>query len=326
MKIKMIGNVYLWICLNLLLLLVPHLTWVQACQFTSPASTNFVIGQENRFQVTVDPPSAFIELRGDLPKGVTFDSTTGVLSGTPVEGSDSIYPLTFISFSDFDCVQCMSNCASASIVCELKCRDSPDSARSDCTHKCEQQKDFCEHRCECTCTQQFTLHILSAPCGFTSSNTTTFALEQENTFEITVADSYSGSITYEGDLPAGVFFHDNEDGTATLSGTPAFATTGCYPLTLHFFGSIPDQPDSTCESSQSFLLIVGDANCSPAAPKDFTVMQKEVSSEDRLARAKRNKIKFDNILRWRAPRHRAGIAPGKNRRCAGIESGRHRRA
>ena len=128
-----------------------------------------------------------------------------------------------------------------------------------------------------------------------------------NTFEITVADSYSGSINYEGDLPAGVSFHDNEDGTATLSGIPASDTTDCYPLTLHFSGSIPDQPESTCESSQSFLLIVGDANCSPAAPKDFTVMQKEVSSEDRLARAKRNKIKFDNILRWRAPRHRAGI-------------------
>ena len=130
-----------------------------------------------------------------------------------------------------------------------------------------------------------------------------------NTFEITVADSYSGSITYEGDLPAGVSFQDNGNGTATLSGRPGNPTRNseAYRLTFHFSGSIPDQPDSTCESSQSFLLIVGDANCSPAAPKDFTVMQKEVSSEDRLARAKRNKIKFDNILRWRAPRHRAGI-------------------
>lgn len=62
---------------------------------TSADSTVFTVGTAGTFTVTAigDPTPTFV-LAGALPSGVTFNDTTGVLSGTPAAGSSSVYPLT----------------------------------------------------------------------------------------------------------------------------------------------------------------------------------------------------------------------------------------
>ena len=42
----------------------------------------------------------------------------------------------------------------------------------------------------------------------------------------------AATVTKSGPLPSGVSFVDNNDGTATLAGTPAVGTGGSYPLTI----------------------------------------------------------------------------------------------
>jgi autotransporter-associated beta strand protein len=73
------------------------LTVNQAPAFTSPASATFAVGQAGSFTVTASgfPAPAFSESNTDaLPGGVTFDPSTGILSGTPT-GSPGTYALHF---------------------------------------------------------------------------------------------------------------------------------------------------------------------------------------------------------------------------------------
>jgi hypothetical protein len=66
----------------------------EAPAITSAESATFEKGTEGGFTVTATgTPNPTISESGTLPAGVTFDTTTGVLSGTPTqEGS---YPITF---------------------------------------------------------------------------------------------------------------------------------------------------------------------------------------------------------------------------------------
>ncbi|HTC64977.1 MAG TPA: putative Ig domain-containing protein [Candidatus Saccharimonadales bacterium] len=61
----------------------------------SPNNTTFVIGSLGSFSVTAtgSPTPVFSET-GALPTGVLFNTSTGVLSGTPAVGSLSSYPIT----------------------------------------------------------------------------------------------------------------------------------------------------------------------------------------------------------------------------------------
>src|SRR5271166_3778960 len=63
---------------------------------TSASSTTFTVGTVNSFPVTATgtPPPTLSE-SGTLPSGVTFDPTTGVLSGTPAPNTGGVYNLTF---------------------------------------------------------------------------------------------------------------------------------------------------------------------------------------------------------------------------------------
>ena len=62
---------------------------------TSAASTTFEVGVAGSFQVkaTGTPTPTFSE-SGTLPSGVTFNTTTGVLSGTPAAGTGGTYSIT----------------------------------------------------------------------------------------------------------------------------------------------------------------------------------------------------------------------------------------
>jgi len=72
------------------------LTVTEPPAITSAAGVTFTVGTAESFMVTVTGfPSPTLSETGALPGGVTFDSTTGVLSGTPAAGTGGSYPLTF---------------------------------------------------------------------------------------------------------------------------------------------------------------------------------------------------------------------------------------
>jgi hypothetical protein len=88
------------------------------------------------------------------------------------------------------------------------------------------------------------------PYTFTSADNTTFIDGQPNAFLVTVTGKPTPALSFEGDLPAGVTFQDNGNGTGVLSGTPGPNTSGTYPLT--FFAD-KNKPHN---SSQHFTLFV----------------------------------------------------------------------
>jgi VCBS repeat-containing protein len=104
-------------------------------------------------------------------------------------------------------------------------------------------------------TQNFTLHRDQAP-QITSANNTTFKVGVAGTFTVTTTGSPTGPsmlISETGALPGGVTFVNNNDGTATLAGTPNAATGGTYPIVITANNGIA--PNAT----QNFTLTVQQA-------------------------------------------------------------------
>src|SRR5262249_46474359 len=80
---------------------------------------------------------------------------------------------------------------------------------------------------------------------------TPFKVGQAGTFAVTTSGAPPPAIARGGAaLPSGVTFADNGDGTGTLSGTPAFGTSGSYALTFTATNSVGSSPQ------QSFTLTV----------------------------------------------------------------------
>jgi hypothetical protein len=98
-------------------------------------------------------------------------------------------------------------------------------------------------------TQSFTLTIIQ-PLVFTSAPSATFMHGQAGSFIVVVMGYPKATIGTTGSthLPGGVTLHNNGDGTATISGTPA--TVGTYPVMLQAV-----QPGGTTVT-QSFTLVV----------------------------------------------------------------------
>ena len=116
-----------------------------------------------------------------------------------------------------------------------------------------------------TAPQTFTLTV-SQPPTITSAATTTFTVGAPGSFTVTAAGSPAPAITVAGALPSGVTFTDNNNGTGTLSGTPAAGSGAAYPLT--FTASNGVLPDAT----QPFTLTVNEAPAITSTPiVTFTV-------------------------------------------------------
>jgi hypothetical protein len=79
--------------------------------------------------------------------------------------------------------------------------------------------------------QSFTLTVNDPP-KFTGTNIATFSVGTTGFATISTTGFPLGNITYTGALPAGVTFHNNGNGTATLSGIPAAMTGKQYLLPL----------------------------------------------------------------------------------------------
>ncbi len=62
---------------------------------TSPSQVGFTIGALSSFTPTASGfPAASFSETGTLPNGVSWNSITGILSGTPAAGTSGAYPIT----------------------------------------------------------------------------------------------------------------------------------------------------------------------------------------------------------------------------------------
>jgi Bacterial Ig domain/FG-GAP-like repeat/Putative Ig domain/FG-GAP repeat len=100
-------------------------------------------------------------------------------------------------------------------------------------------------------TQDVTLTIQDAP-AFTSAASTTFTEQQAGTFAVTTTGFPNATLSVGGALPTGVTFADQGDGTARLSGTPAAASGGTYPITI-------TATNTAGTATQAFTLTVAGA-------------------------------------------------------------------
>ncbi len=99
--------------------------------------------------------------------------------------------------------------------------------------------------------QTFNLTI-NAPPSITSASSTVFTAGTAGTFNVTALGFPNPTLSYSGNVPSGVTFTDNGNGTASLQGKPAAGTLGTYPLTII-------ATDGSGKTSQGFVLIVGQA-------------------------------------------------------------------
>ncbi len=102
-------------------------------------------------------------------------------------------------------------------------------------------------------TQNFTLTVSSPP-RIVSANNATFVVGTSNSFTVKALKTVPKStLSVTGTLPAGVTFTAHNNGTATLSGTPAAGSEGTYQITLTAQnGTVPN-------ATQLFTLTVQEA-------------------------------------------------------------------
>ena len=98
-------------------------------------------------------------------------------------------------------------------------------------------------------TQSFVLTVDQPP-AITSPASATFTTGQAGSFGITTTGWPLPSETEAGTLPSGVSFHDNGNGTATLSGTPAAGTGGVYDFSITATNGVGTA------ATQSFVLTI----------------------------------------------------------------------
>ena len=99
-----------------------------------------------------------------------------------------------------------------------------------------------------TASTSFTVDV--APLEFTSNPSTVFQGGAAGTFTVSTDSSPTATLTESGQLPTGVTFTDNGDGTATIAGTPP-SQTGTFPIT------ITAQNGVSPTIQQAFTLTVG---------------------------------------------------------------------
>jgi hypothetical protein len=103
--------------------------------------------------------------------------------------------------------------------------------------------------------QPFTIILQQAP-AFTSANNATFQFGVPNSFTVTTVGFPTPSITESGTLPPWLTFVDNGNGTATLSGTPAYSS-GTFALVL-------SATNVVTTNQQNFTLTVSGLGLTPS--------------------------------------------------------------
>jgi large repetitive protein len=257
--------------------------------FTSTNATTFTAGTNGTFTVTASGvPSPTFSESGALPNGVSFNTATGVLSGTPSTGTGGTYNLTFTAANG------ISPDASQSFVLTVDQAPAITSANAaiftagalgtfDVTASGFPTSTFVENGilpAGVTFTnagvlsgtalsgttgtypltisavngvgpgasQSFTLMVVSAPL-ITSANSATFIVGTADAFDVTVSGTPTPSLSESGTLPNGLAFNTQTD---EISGTPATGTGGTYTLTFTASNGV------SANSTQTFTLIVNE--------------------------------------------------------------------
>ena len=243
--------------------------------FTSTAATTFTVGRAGTFSVTTSgSPTASLSLTGTLPSGVTFNASTGVLSGTPAAGTGGSYTVvltatnlggtttqsftltvnqlpTFVSASSFNFVTGTSNTFTVGTTAIPNAtltetgtlpagitfvNNGNGTATLSGTPTVSEDGvytlTFTATNIAGTTTQTFTLSIVTPP-QITSSNFEEFTVGTSVSFTVTTSGYPNATLSITaGLLPTGLTFHDNGNGTATISGTPAAGTDGEVSVTV----------------------------------------------------------------------------------------------
>jgi hypothetical protein len=264
------------------------LTVDQAPAITSANSTGFVVGAAGTFAVTATGfPASTLSETGTLPTGVTFNTVTGALSGTPASGQQGSYPIMFTAHNgigaDFvqnftltvglaPAITSLNNAtftvgASGTFTVTATGFPAPTFSETGtlpagvslssagvlsgtpgaATGKAYSITITAQNGISPNASQTFTLTVDQAP-AITSGNSATFAVGTAGTFTVAASGFPAPTFGESGPLPSGVSLNTT---TGVLSGTPATGTQGSYPIT------ITAQNGVTPNATQSFTLTVG---------------------------------------------------------------------
>ncbi|HEX7449881.1 MAG TPA: putative Ig domain-containing protein, partial [Pirellulales bacterium] len=127
--------------------------------------------------------------------------------------------------------------------------------------------------------QPFTLTVTSAPVNvaptITSPDNISFEAGSSGTFTITTTGAPNAAITFSGSLPAGVTLTDNNDGTATLAGTPAAGIQGAFQFTItadNGVGAAATQTFTLTVNSAPAITTADHATFVAGSPGSFTIV------------------------------------------------------
>ena len=246
-------------------------------------------------------PTASLSETGALPSGVTFVDNgdgTGTLSGTPDVGSSGSYPITFgaangvgnaaaQSFTlTVDQAPAITSGDSTTFLAGVRGSFTPTAtgypapsftesgtlptgvtfAHGSLGGVATQTGTFpitltASNSGGSPATQSFTLTVDQAP-AITSANAVTFAQSAAGSFTVTATGTPTPSLTEFGNLPPGISFQDNGDGTGTLSGTSI--VPGVFQI-----GFIASNGEGT-DATQFFTLTVGVLQITTTSLPDVT--------------------------------------------------------
>jgi YVTN family beta-propeller protein len=278
------------------------LTVNQGPMITSLASTTFTVGSAGTFAVTATgSPAPAITESGTLPSGVTFNTSTDTLSGTPAAGTGETYAITFTATSSAGSTtqnftltvdQAPAITSGASTTFTIGTAGSftvmatgfpvPTISESGTlpsgvtfsagvlsgipaagTGETYSISFTANNGVGSNTTQAFTLTVDQAP-AITSATSATFTIGSSGTFNVTATGFPAPAISESGMLPSGVTFS-----AGVLSGIPASGTSGTYPITFTANNGVG------ANAVQSFTLTVVAASQSPmftsATSTTFTV-------------------------------------------------------
>ncbi|MGH9502144.1 MAG: Ig-like domain repeat protein [Terriglobales bacterium] len=256
----------------------------QAPTITSANSTTFTVGTAGSFTVTASgfPAPTFSET-GPLPGGVTLNTTTGLLSGTPAANTGGTYPITITASNG------ISPNATQSFTLTVNQAPAVTSANS-AGFIVNQAGSFtvmatgfpaptfsetgalpngvtlsaagvlsgtatvtgnfpitltASNGVLPNATQSFTLTVGQPP-AITSANNAALSVETPGSFTVTATGFPVPTFTETGALPSGVTLTS----AGVLNGTPALGTVGTYPITITASNGVGTN------ATQSFTLTV----------------------------------------------------------------------
>ena len=229
-------------------------TWYVTVAVGAPVG-NYIFGVRLQGRNTLDPITVSVaapESHGQQPPGAGEDTTAPIITATPVGtlGSTASFTLT----ADED------NVTFACQLYENGVAEPAEACTSPVTYTGLQPGVYVfsvvgtdkAGNVSDAVTYPWTVGSPSSDIQITSPSTATFTLSQPSTFTVAATGTLTPKLIEVGELPLGVTFVDNGNGTAALAGTPAVGTADVYTFTVI-------ASDGTSATWQSFTLTVAPA-------------------------------------------------------------------